>query len=359
VQLVSVVTPCYNASATLAETIASVAGQTYSAIEHIVVDDGSRDESWRVIEAHRGRVTGLQLGENGGGAHARNIGAAQARGDYLLFLDADDLLGPEAVAGLVAAVRQHPGTIGYCRWLRWRRVGRAWQAVPAEIPLPDPAGDPLRGWLQNVWVPPCAVLWRRDSYEKTGGWDERLTLNDDGELMMRALARGARLVRAAAGESYYRDHHGSRLTVSNDLTSEHKFQSRVRSYRYVMDELVRQDRLDAYAEPLGVLFHQLAEFAFREGYPASAQECQALANRLVGPRAVSRTFLGRCLTRVVGLERKERVLNALARLGLGGRKRRQALRVRALPPTTERPSTPGPARESAPDSSASTASLTE
>jgi O-antigen biosynthesis protein len=354
-----VVTPCYNASATLAETIASVAGQTYPQVEHLVVDDGSSDDSWRVIEAHRGQVTGLELGENRGGAHARNQGAARARGEYLLFLDADDLLGREAIAGLVAAAREQAGTIGYCRWLRWRRVRGAWQAVPAEIPLPDPAGDCLRGWLQGVWVPPCAVLWRRDSYDMTGGWDERLTLNDDGELMMRALARGVRLVRAGAGEAYYRDHHGSRLTVSNDVTSERKFQSRVRSYRYVMDELVRQGRLKPYAEPLGLLFHQLAEFAFREGYPASAQECLTLANQLVGSRTVSRTWVGRCLTRLLGLERKERVLNALARWGLGGRKRRQALRMRALPAGTMRPPTPAAADEHAPGSSASTASFTE
>jgi hypothetical protein len=274
-------------------------------------------------------------------------------------LDADDLLGAEAIAALVAAVREHPGTIGYCRWLRWRLVRGRWQATPSEIPPLDPAGDPLRGWMQGVWVPPCAVLWRRDSYERTGGWDERLTLNDDGELMMRALARGARLVRAEGGESYYRDHHGSRLTVSNDVTSERKFQSRVRSYRYVLDELARQNRLEEYAVPLGVLFHQLAEFAFREGYPESAGECLALGHHLVGARTVSRSWVGRCLTRLLGLERKERILNALARCGVGGRKRRQALRMRALQQATERRSPAAPEGEPAPSGIASTVSVTE
>jgi hypothetical protein len=202
-------------------------------------------------------------------------------------------------------------------------------------------------------------LWRRDSYERTGGWDERLTLNDDGELMMRALSRGARLVRAAGGEAYYRDHHGTRLTVSNDVTSERKFQSRVRSYRYVLDELVRQNRLEEYAAPLGVLFHQLAEFAFREGYPESARECLALGHHLVGGRTVSRSWVGRCLTRVLGVERKERVLNALARCGVGGRKRRQALRMRALHQATERRSPPPREGEPAPSGIASTVSVTE
>ena len=328
--LVSVITPCYNGSATLPETIASVAGQTYPDIEHIVVDDGSTDATWEVVVQHRDRVNGLRLPENRGGAFARNRGVALARGEYLVFLDADDLMGPEAVAALVEAVRDRPGTVGYCGWRRWREVRGQWQANPAEIPPLQPDQDPLRGWLEGVWVPPCAILWRRDSYEVTGGWDERLTLNDDGDLMMRALARGMRLVRAEGGESYYREHHGSRLTVSNDVTSEPKFQSRVRSYRNVMDELIRQDRLPEYAVALGVLFHQLAEFAFREGYPDSARECLTLGHQLVGPRAVSRSWVGRCLTRVLGSERKERVLNQLARWGVGSRKRRKALHLREL-----------------------------
>jgi O-antigen biosynthesis protein len=330
VELVSVVTPCYNASATLAETIASVGGQTYPHLEHIVVDDGSTDGTWEVAARHGDRVKALRLGENRGGAFARNRGVEVARGEYLVFLDADDLMGAEAIAALVAAVRDRPGTVGYCEWRRWRQVGGQWQPSPAEIPPLQLDQDPLRGWLEGVWVPPCAILWRRDSYEVTGGWDERLTLNDDGDLMMRALARGVRLVRAEGGESYYREHHGSRLTVSNDVTSESKFQSRMRSYRNLMDELIHQDRLPEYAAPLGVLFHQLSEFAFREGYPASAHECLALGHQLAGPRAVSRTLLGRCLARVLGVERKELVLNRLARWGLGGRKRRKALRLRDL-----------------------------
>jgi len=325
-----VVTPCYNSSATLGETIASVARQTYPHIEHIVVDDGSTDATWELVAQHRDRVNGLRLPGNRGGSFARNRGFELARGQYLVFLDADDLMGPDAIAALVAAVRDRQGTVGYCGWRRWREIQGQWQAFPAEIPPVQPDQDPLRGWLEGVWVPPCAILWRRDSYEVSGGWDERLSLNDDGDLMMRALARGVRLVRAEGGESYYREHHGSQLTVSNDVTSERKFQSRVRSYRNLMEELTRQGRLSEYTLPLGLLFHQLAEFAFREGYPDSARECLTLGHQLVGPRAVSRSWLGRSLTRLLGVERKERVLNQLARWGVGGQKRRKALLLREL-----------------------------
>lgn len=328
--LVSVVTPCYNGAAFLPQTIASVAAQTYPRIEHIVVDDGSTDGTWQVLQEQRERIIPLRWPENRGGAHARNRGVELAQGSFLVFLDADDLMTPDAIAALVRAVRDRPRGVGYCRWRRLREEKGEWRCFPAEIPLPHPEADFLRGWLEGIWIPPCAVLWRREAYLTTGGWDESLTLNDDGDLMMRALARGVRLVGAEEGEAYYRDHHGARLSVSNDLTSEQKFRSRMRSYQNVMAELTGQGRLQEYAMPLGRVFHQLAEFGFREGYPACARECLALGEQLVGPRAISRSWIGRGLTRVLGLERKERLFNALARSGLGRRERRKALRLRGL-----------------------------
>lgn len=338
-ELVSVVTPCYNGAALLGETIAAVAAQTYPKIEHIVVDDGSTDGTWGIIQEHRGRIIPLRLPQNRGGSHARNRGAELAKGSYLVFLDADDLMAPEAIAALVRAVRDQPGGIGYCRWRRLREVEGQWRFFPAEIPLPEPGADTLRGWLEGIWVPPCAVLWRRDVYLTTGGWDERLTLNDDGDLMTRALARGARLVLADGGEAYYRDH-SARLSVSKDLTSERKLLSRMRSYQNLMDELASQGRLSEYAMPLGLVFHHLAEVGFREGYSGCARESLALGEQLVGPRRVSRSWLGRLLTGVLGLERKERLFNALARSGLGRRERLKALkhrRVRSGQPDRSKP----------------------
>ena len=324
------VTPCYNGEAFLAETISAVGAQTYPLIEHIVVDDGSTDGTWQILETHPNRVLPIRCAENRGGAHARNVGAEQARGAFLMFLDADDLIAPDAIAALVSAVRGRPGTIGFCDWKRLRQVQGQWRRFPAEIGLPPPHADPLRGWLEGIWVPPCAVLWRRDVFDATGKWDETLSLNDDGELMMRAFARGARLVKADGGEAYYRDHDWTRLTVSSDLSSERKFCSRMQSYQRIVAELRLQNRLHEYARPLGHLFHELALIGFREGYPARARECVELGERLVGPQQVSRSWLGRCLSRVLGVERKEWLFNAFARRGLGRRERLKALRRKRI-----------------------------
>jgi glycosyltransferase involved in cell wall biosynthesis len=84
--LVSIITPCYNAAPFVAETIESVVAQTYPRIEHIVIDDGSADGSWEVIERYASRVTALRLERNRGGSYARNRGAELARGEFLMLM---------------------------------------------------------------------------------------------------------------------------------------------------------------------------------------------------------------------------------------------------------------------------------
>lgn len=92
--VVSIITPVFNAAPWLAEMLESVRNQTYSEWEHILVDDGSTDESNQIIEraaAADARLRLLRMAENGGPARARNLAIEAARGRYLAFLDADDL----------------------------------------------------------------------------------------------------------------------------------------------------------------------------------------------------------------------------------------------------------------------------
>jgi O-antigen biosynthesis protein len=326
--LVSVVTPCYNGAASVAETIESVRAQTFPRVEHIVVDDRSTDSSWEVIQAYGSLVRAVRLERNRGGSHARNTGAALARGAYLMFLDADDLLRPDAIASLVAAVQGERHAIGVCRWRRLRLVDDAWQTFDPEIPFPPPSGA-LRGWLEGIWVPPCAVLWRRDAYELTDGWDETLTLNDDGDLMMRALVRNATLRVAAGGMALYRSHPMSaQVSVSGGVYFEEKLRSQIRIFARLEAQLEQAGRLPRYRRSLSIAYHRVALDGFKIGYVDVARECVAHGVRLAGPQAISPTRLGRLLTQLIGLERKERVVQGLARLGIMSPLRKQFLERR-------------------------------
>lgn len=320
--LISIVTPCHNAVEFVGETIESVLAQTDSNRELIVVDDGSTDGSWEVISSYAGRITPVRLRDNRGASHARNRGAELARGEYLMFLDADDVLAPGTLACLLAAISGRTDSIAVCRWKRLRRSGEGWFPAPADVPLPRPDADPLGEWLEDRWVPPCAVLWEREVYDRVGGWDEALSYNDDGDLMMRAFLHGARIIVAECGESYYRFHGGERVSVGTDLFSASKLESGMRVFEKLSDQLAHRGSLASYRIRIGAAYLKLAMLGYQHGHREIARECLRRGERYAGRMQVSATWVGRVLERVFGLERKEAIAAALGRWRvLTGRRR--------------------------------------
>lgn len=108
--LVSVLIGTYNAEHFIAETLESVLGQTYPNVEIVVVDDGSRDNTWAVLESFGTRIRALRQ-PNGGIAAARNAGLRAARGHLIALMDHDDLCEPDRVATQVEILRRHPEVV--------------------------------------------------------------------------------------------------------------------------------------------------------------------------------------------------------------------------------------------------------
>ena len=198
---VSVIVPCYNAEPFVAETVRSALEQTRPPDEVLIVDDGSTDGSVEVVRQFGDRVR-LLTGRNGGASPTRNKGLDHATGDALLFLDADDVLGPTALEALTDVLR--PGTIAACPWYRLDYEGGAWVRKPRSCAPRPPGRDALAGWLSAWYHPPCSVLWSRGAFDVVGRWDGRGGPNDDGHVMMQALARGVPLVLTERGEAFYR-----------------------------------------------------------------------------------------------------------------------------------------------------------
>ena len=308
---VSVVIPCHDAAPFVGEAIESVLAQEWLHTDLVVVDDASTDGSWEVIERYAPCIQTLRLAENRGAAHARNRGAAVSRGRWLLFLDADDRLSPDALKWLAGTAQRSPGAMVHCRWSYLVREGEAW--TPRAPERRAPSGDPLRDWLDGGFVPTCSLLWPREVFDATGGWDEELTLNDDGDVAMRALAAGARLVRAAGGEGFYRRHGAERTSMSTGVADEARLRSGMRVLEKVSYVLYSQDRMDAYQAPIGAAYRELALYAFRAGHTEVGRECLERAGGGAGRGTGARTLAGRMLTRVLGLEGKERIAAALGR----------------------------------------------
>jgi len=109
---VSVIVPNYNYGETIGLCLAALRAQTHPPLEILVADDGSTDNSVQVAEAHGATV--LRTGGRGGAAKVRNLGAAHARGEVLLFVDSDVAVPPDTIERVVAVLRAEPGVGALC-----------------------------------------------------------------------------------------------------------------------------------------------------------------------------------------------------------------------------------------------------
>ena len=324
---VSVITPVFNGEKYLSECIESVLNQSLGSVEIIVVDDGSTDGSWDVVTSFDDKVKPIHQ-ENKGGCAARNHRATLSTGNYLMFLDADDLIAPDALEHLVGAFEGRVG-IAACPWRRLKLQASEWVKFPSGLPVKPPEGDFFLDWLSGWYIPPCAILWSRETYDKTGGWDESLVANQDGVLIPRALLDGSQLHFATKGEAYYRHHGTARVSVSGNIGSVRAFKSRVRVLEKVVIRLEELGVLGRYRIAIGQAYHKLARNNFRTDV-VIARVCQKRSKEFAGSKAVVGTWSHRMLCALFGLERKEYVANALGKWVFCNAKRKESEQLRGL-----------------------------
>ena len=202
VPLVSIIIPAFNAELTLAETLESVQQQRYRGWEAIVVDDGSSDATVQVgqsIAERDPRIRVLQQ-PNGGASVARNTGIAQARGVWLLFLDADDIILPDHLANLVAAAEANPRAgASFSSWAYMTPDNRRMAGHPS----PE-SGDLFSGFAYTALFAIHACLVRRDLVQQIGGFDSSLRTCEDWDLWQRVARLGTTFVRCDGETAIYR-----------------------------------------------------------------------------------------------------------------------------------------------------------
>ena len=176
---ISVVIPAYNSSRTLLEALESVRGQTYPAYEVIVVDDGSEpDEAKAVEEAARG-CTVIRLPTNRGPSVARNRGVARATGEWVAFLDSDDLWLPRKLELQVGHLNTHPGCRAvHCSVRRLGHDGEGSIHIKRAVTFEDLVEFPCP-------VFPSAVLMHRETLFDVGLFDPTKRCCEDLDLFLR------------------------------------------------------------------------------------------------------------------------------------------------------------------------------
>lgn len=177
----------------MGDAVASVLAQTRPVEEIICVDDGSTDDTLAVL--HRLQAESpipfhVLSGPNGGPSAARNRGLERARGAWIQFLDADDLLAPDKLRHQLALVRAADVVPGF--------VAATYRAVYIESGkerISSVAQDPWVGLLTAQLGTPSANLWRADAVRSVGGWRRGMHTSEDPDLMFRLLQAGVPVLR--------------------------------------------------------------------------------------------------------------------------------------------------------------------
>lgn len=186
----SVIIPTRDRRALLARTLDSVFAQTHQPAEIIVVDDGSSDETVEFIATLNQRVRLIQQSHRGPGA-ARNAGAAAAIGDYLAFLDSDDLWFPWSLSCFAEAVERYARPALVCGCFR-QFVDERELADCRELPVEgDASTDYLSVWPRQAIVGSSMMAVRRDEFLRVGGFAEQAINLEDHDLSLKlGTARG-------------------------------------------------------------------------------------------------------------------------------------------------------------------------
>ena len=200
----SVIIPCFNAAPWLRQTLQSVITQRLDNIEIIVIDDGSADESANIVEKEFPLVHLIRT-NNQGASKARNLGTEISKGEFIQYLDADDLLAPDKLRIQVDALKDSGADVAYGNWQEFRgmRRGNFVKAKEFRRKMQIPEID----LFTDFWCPPAVYLFRRSIVEKVGGWNEGLPIIQDARFALDCALHAGRFVYCEGLMAYYRVHY--------------------------------------------------------------------------------------------------------------------------------------------------------
>lgn len=238
--LASIIVPCYNAAPWLAATLESALAQTWPRTEIIVVDDGSTDGSPAIARRFESRGVHVAAQPNRGASAARNHALRLATGNFIQYLDADDVLAPEKIARQLARLEAGEDDV---------LLSGAWGRFEDEVANIAFRTERLYGdfspvdflitkFQTHAMMHPAAWLVSRRLANAAGQWDERLSLDDDGEYFSRVVLAAREIRFCADALSYYRSALRHSLSRSR---SERAWRSQFLSTNLAVDRLLARE----------------------------------------------------------------------------------------------------------------------
>ena len=281
--LVSVIIPNHNSLAFIPETLESVFNQTYKSIELIIVDDGSTDGSYEYLAQQNEPSLKVVKNPSKGACAARNYGLRLAKGAFVQFLDADDILDTKKIEIQVRAINENIDSIAVCSTRHFYDSINNGKITDTGFlhTTDDTASFLLKlygadGLTHNMvqtsaWLTPKALL------DKAGPWDETLTKDQDGEYFCRVVATANKVIYTPEVLNYYRKHLGGQ-NIANQRQRMH-VESQLKALEAKANHLKKLADSQAYKNAFALQYKLLAIDAypqFKDVYKIAIQQSKTL-----------------------------------------------------------------------------------
>jgi glycosyltransferase involved in cell wall biosynthesis len=211
---VSIIVSAYNAEKHIAQTLESILAQTYSNLEIIVVDDGSTDKTLTILDQYRSNSVCVISQENKGQDAALNMGYKYCSGDFVKFMDSDDIINPEMIDLQLGVLGNSDEFVAYGEWARFYNDNTNSARFNKHDNWCDMA--PI-DFLTSTDIGPmlqCGImLIPRKIIEKSGLWDERLILFNDTEFFTRVLLNSKGIKFSSGAKLYYRSGQENSISI--------------------------------------------------------------------------------------------------------------------------------------------------
>jgi len=247
VPFISIIIPTYNREHLIGETLDSVLGQTYTNWECILVDDGSNDNTEEIVNSYsendkRFKFYNRPANRKNGASACRNYGLEKSKGELIQFLDSDDLLAKNKLEEQLKIYKSGTLSLITCKWggfeqssnlaQRFKYKYHSYRNFKKGKDLLNTFGNYNEFFPLHVYLIPKILI------DKSGGWNESLTNNDDAEFFARVILNAPKIIFSSEASVYYRYSSSDKLSEFN---SEQKIISAIESWNLIESHMKGKD----------------------------------------------------------------------------------------------------------------------
>lgn len=264
---VSVIIPMYNASKFLNETLESILNQSYNNIEIIIIDDNSTDGSFNQALKFQSNSIWVKKNKKKGACAARNYGFDLSTGDYIQYLDADDILSPSKIEDQVNALQNQKNSIAVCNTKHFYNTINEGKITDQGYLFTT---SDVKSFLLNIYgsnglpnmVAVSAWLTPKELIRIAGPWDESLMKDQDGEFFCRVVTKADQVIYVPNALNFYRKHRLGQ-NIANQKQRIH-IESQLKALDSKYEQLKSLKDTDAFKAAFSIQYKWLAVDAYPE-----------------------------------------------------------------------------------------------